>query len=1006
MAFTRLAAQSWGTAVGLRNFDRYSALDCLLKPSGSLPHGITTDPEKASRLWFTDYSTSKIGHISTSGTELKETELPKESKPYAITPGPEGEAALWFTDEGTGKIGRITTGGEVKEYALPAGSKPRGIVAGPNKEAVLWFAEAGTHKIGRISTSGTELKEYSLASYGAAEGPSAITVGPDGQLWFPFCHTLCELVEVGKISTAGTVTVYSSDVFGGSQGTEGSVGITSGPDGNVWLTTFGGDVAGINSSGAIQAKYVVGSEPMGITDGPGSEAALWLVDYSNKAIDRVATTAENQTGTPQPGTTIEYGVPLEGSSAPAQMGRNETTHMHEPAKWDQSEGEYPVEATSILPPDSPQAWPASSYKRATTYYLDSKGRTVNVATPSKSMYGAVATTEYNEFNDVTRTLTPGNRERALQAGCESQEKCKSAEESKLLDTESTYNGEGAKEGEVEEPGTQLIETVGPEHMVKYTAGEEQYEPGEKPKEALARSYTHNSYNLGAPAENPRTHRKETYDLLTKSQNYAELASPSNKERVDVKTTTDSYSGQNDLGWLLRTPTSTTVNPGSLKTTTTTVYEENGAKESDGDVVETRGAGAESTLTFASKFGEAGSEAEKMQSPAAVAINASGHLVVVNQASNSIKEYSPEGKWLGTLGKSGSESGAPNKPEGIAIDSKGDIWVIETGASQVHELGSKGESLATCGTAGSEAGDLKEPKGITVDSKGNVWVASTGDNDIVEFSSACKLLGHFGTAGAEVGEIKEPTGIAAITEGEAIDLYVAERANNRVQKFSTEGKLLAHFGNSGVGAGQMNEPTGITLTPTGGLVITEQGNSREQILSPTGTYITQFGSKGTGTGQLSEPTSATVDAKGDVIVANTAGNMLEEWSPGSNAHDQKTVYYSSEANTEGFAVCGKHPEWEGLPCETLPTKQPELDGLPKLPITTTTYNLYDEPETIEESFVHLNAEKHEETTTRTKSERPPFGGPAVMRVFVVFGGGGCPSSWRTRRGRARPTLSGV
>ena len=37
------------------------------------------------------------------------------------------------------------------------------------------------------------------------------------------------------------------------------------------------------------------------------------------------------------------------------------------------------------------------------------------------------------------------------------------------------------------------------------------------------------------------------------------------------------------------------------------------------------------------------------------------------------------------------------------------------------------------------------------------------------------------------------------------------------------------------------------------------------------------------------------------------------------------------------------------CETLPARQPELAGLPKLPATTTTYNMWDEPETIEETF---------------------------------------------------------
>jgi YD repeat-containing protein len=931
-------------------------------PSGSLPHGITTDPEKASRLWFTDYGTSKIGHISTSGTELKETELPKESKPYAITPGPEGEAALWFTDEGTGKIGRITTGGEVKEYALPAGSKPRGIVAGPNKQAVLWFAEAGTHKIGRISTSGTELKEYSLASYGAAEGPSAITVGPDGQLWFPFCLTLCEIVEVGKTSTTGAVTVYSSDVFVGSQGTEGSTGITTGPDGNVWLTTFGGDVASINSSGVLQARYGVGSKPMGITGGPGNEGALWLVDYSNKAIDRVATTAEDQTGTPQPGTTIEYGVPLEGSGAPAQMGRNETSHMHEPVKWGQSEGEYPVEATAILPPDSPQAWPAASYKRATTYYLDSKGRTVNVAAPSKSTYGAIATTEYNEFNDVTRTLTSGNRERALQAGCESQEKCKSAEESKLLDTESTYNGEGAKEGEVQEPGTQLIETAGPEHMVKYTAGEEQYEPGEKPKEALARSYTRNYYNEGAPAENPRTHRKEVYDLLTKSQNYAELASPTNKERVDVKTTTDSYAGQNDLGWLLRTPTSTTVNPGSLKTTTTTVYEENAAKESNGDVVETRGAGAESTLTYASRFGEAGTEPGKLKSPFGLAIDSKGNLWSVDEGNSRIQEFGPEGKYLASFGKLGTEAGELKEPKGLAIEPNGDLWVAEAGNNRVQKFAPEGKSLLIAGKSGTGNGELKSPTALALDKSGDIWVADTGNNRIQEFAPEGKYLASFGKAGSGYGELKEPKGIAIDAKG---NIWVADTGNNRIEEFEPNGKLLSHFGSQGTGAGQLKTPFGLAFDASGHLWVADEGNNRIQEFSTSGVFISQAGWSGKEPGQLSAPKALAFTAGGEAWVSDASNNRLEQFSKGANARDQKIVYYSSEANTEGFAGCGKHPEWEGLPCQTQPTKQPELAGLPKLPITTTTYNLYDEPETIEESFVHLGAEKHEETTIRTK-----------------------------------------
>ncbi|HTV92224.1 MAG TPA: virginiamycin B lyase, partial [Verrucomicrobiae bacterium] len=45
----------------------------------------------------------------------------------------------------------------------------------------LWFADAGNNKIGRITTAGVAT-EYTIPSGGAS--PVGITVGPDGNIWF------------------------------------------------------------------------------------------------------------------------------------------------------------------------------------------------------------------------------------------------------------------------------------------------------------------------------------------------------------------------------------------------------------------------------------------------------------------------------------------------------------------------------------------------------------------------------------------------------------------------------------------------------------------------------------------------------------------------------------------------------------------------------------------------------------------------------------------------------
>ena len=127
--------------------------------------------------------------------------------------------------------------------------------------------------------------------------------------------------------------------------------------------------------------------------------------------------------------------------------------------------------------------------RPSTTWMNA-GASTNVATPSDSPYASVSTTEYNEFNDVTRTLTPDNRVRSLEAGKgfgPLEAATRSAEESKRVDTESVYSGE---HGEATlEPGTELIERKGPQHMVKLMHPSKEEQP-----EVLARERTTYRYD--------------------------------------------------------------------------------------------------------------------------------------------------------------------------------------------------------------------------------------------------------------------------------------------------------------------------------------------------------------------------------------------------------------------------------------------------------------------------------------------------------------------------------
>jgi len=113
-----------------------------------------------------------------------------------IAAGPDGN--VWFTTLGSDRIGRITPTGTITTFVDPGGagstSDPVGIVAGPDGN--IWYTNAVNHRIGRldpaagnnaaIATSITTFADPSGTS--STNGPLGITAGPDGNLWYTSTH--------------------------------------------------------------------------------------------------------------------------------------------------------------------------------------------------------------------------------------------------------------------------------------------------------------------------------------------------------------------------------------------------------------------------------------------------------------------------------------------------------------------------------------------------------------------------------------------------------------------------------------------------------------------------------------------------------------------------------------------------------------------------------------------------------------------------------------------------
>jgi streptogramin lyase len=274
--------------------------------NGASPQEVTVGPD--GNLWFTDevsgvymFSPTSLQPLPCSasspvvGCEVSANAV----APTDIVAGPDG--ALWFTQSAGGNprdgrtwyqasIGRITTTGSYTSYPVPASaSKVPGLDAvtlGPNGN--LWFTETAVDRIGEITPKAADpaIHEFALpAADRLAQGVGSsitsadtIAAGPGNDIWF----TEQGSNAIGVMSTSGALlekfTVPNSNLNPIPQG------ITEGPDGTMWFTeNAANQVASITAQGKITVYALPGaaSGPASIVYGP--DGNLWFTEGTGVA---------------------------------------------------------------------------------------------------------------------------------------------------------------------------------------------------------------------------------------------------------------------------------------------------------------------------------------------------------------------------------------------------------------------------------------------------------------------------------------------------------------------------------------------------------------------------------------------------------------------------------------------------------------------------------------------------------------------------------------------------
>ncbi len=200
--------------------------------ANSAPWGITSGRDGA--LWFTESGANQLGRITTAGV-ISEYPIAFPSNyglTRAIVTGPDG--ALWFTHGSN--IVRITTPGSTIAYPISVGNEYFPAIAA-GTDGALWYA--GSCSIGRITTAGASSTFAIPGCTKHSDNDQGLTAGSGGDIWFT--DRSLSGTSISRITTAGVITQYAiPNVTRGFNTVSGPGAITLGPDGELWFTDLNG----------------------------------------------------------------------------------------------------------------------------------------------------------------------------------------------------------------------------------------------------------------------------------------------------------------------------------------------------------------------------------------------------------------------------------------------------------------------------------------------------------------------------------------------------------------------------------------------------------------------------------------------------------------------------------------------------------------------------------------------------------------------------------------------
>jgi len=203
----------------------------------------------------------------------------------------------------------------------------------------------------------------------------------------------------------------------------------------------------------------------------------------------------------------------------------------------------------------------------------------------------------------------------------------------------------------------------------------------------------------------------------------------------------------------------------------------------------------------------------------VAIDASGHVLVLHRGAYPFLEFESSGKLV--------------RPWNSVTFSEGKVAAIAQG----DRVPGRSAYSAVYGPAGCDSCGAHS---VRVDPEHNIWVVDAPGQVIYKLDRQGKVimqLGQKGVAGTGHNTFNLPTDVAFASNG---DFYVTDGyASARVVKYSHDGKYLLEWGTRGTGRGQFELPHNVVVDAQGKVYVTDRENRRIEVFDGNGKFLTQW-----------------------------------------------------------------------------------------------------------------------------------------------------------------------